>query len=152
MKLKAQLIFMISVFFISVLFAFTVISQEKSAENKTDAQKNTSAESDPADNGPGDDYVIEGIRKEREKVPFSHFKHSSTKKGYAVPCTECHHTAKGNEVDTGCSGKDCHGDTKEGKKLALKGAYHKNCIECHLKTNKKNKSDKAPRKCDGCHN
>lgn len=164
MKLKIHiviLVLLISAFILLILAlsADVVMGQEKEQQKQAQPATETeakeaekpSSEEDPADNGPGDDYVIEGIKKEKGAVPFKHFTHASTKKGYKIPCKECHHTAEGNEVDSGCSGADCHGDTKVGKKLALKGAYHKNCYACHLKHNKQNKTDKAPRKCDGCH-
>jgi hypothetical protein len=66
-------------------------------------------------------------------------------------CDDCHHVYdkklqklvydEGNE--TPCS--NCHTDKTLGKRLSLKDASHRSCIECHQKL------DKGPVRCSECH-
>ena len=59
-------------------------------------------------------------------------------------CNTCHHDAK--EDGTGAKACDtCHG--KPGKAPSMKDAMHKDCKGCH----EKDKTNKAPTKCAGCH-
>jgi hypothetical protein len=107
-------------------------------------------------------------------VEFSHTKHSTE---YGAACGDCHHDDKGQPLDLK-EGDDvqkcieCH--TKPGevpkdvkkewrakkikraekKKLELEyhaEALHANCIDCHKKWNKENKSKAAPASCSKCH-
>jgi hypothetical protein len=78
-------------------------------------------------------------------VKFNHKKHSETMK---IDCTKCHHTWKKGET----SGKvclDCHKAKAEGKTIAAKDAFHKDCQDCHKKEEAAKKP--APTKCVGCH-
>ena len=102
---------------------------------------------DPAENAPRK-IRINDIQKKLPAVPFDHFHHAS-RKGLHIPCTTCHHKAKGTNVQTTCS--DCHGKHRNGKFLTLKGAFHKRCITCHNKANKKAGKTVAPHTCSGCH-
>ena len=102
---------------------------------------------DPAELAPKK-IDINNIQKKFPAVPFDHFKHAS-KKGLNIPCTTCHHKSKGTNVQTTCT--DCHSAHRNGKFLDVKGAFHKRCIACHNKENKKAKKVIAPNTCDGCH-
>ena len=71
-------------------------------------------------------------------------------------CGSCHHvydkaTRKlvlGRGKEEGCSA--CHGEQGEGKKLSLKNASHRSCINCHLDRAAK-KEPAGPTTCAGCH-
>ena len=78
-------------------------------------------------------------------VKFNHKKHSETLK---LECTKCHHTWKKGET-TGKLCLECHKAKAEGKALAAKDAFHKDCQECHKKEEAAKKP--APTKCTGCH-
>ena len=104
-------------------------------------------QADPAENGPAVIQINE-LQKRYPAVRFDHFKHASIK-GYKIKCTTCHHKSKGTDVESTCS--DCHKAKREGRRLALKGAFHKRCIACHVSYNKKMKKELAPHKCSGCH-
>jgi len=80
------------------------------------------------------------------KVTFTHKKHAETLKN---DCMKCHHTWKKGET----SGKlcsDCHKAKAEGKALAAKDAYHKDCKGCHDEAKKANKPA-GPTGCTQCH-
>ena len=107
-------------------------------------------------------------------VEFSHKKHATE---YGAKCGDCHHDDKGQPLDIqegadvkGCI--ECHkipGEVpkdvkKEWKAKKLKKdetnklarayhaeALHDNCIGCHKKWNKENKSKAAPTSCTKCH-
>ena len=112
--------------------------------------------------------VIDSLARLYQPVRFSHIRHTKLAR-----CKDCHHHTTGQEdTDSNCfrchayspeasivSCKDCH----TGKqfypeqvaaagnpnlyhidKPGLKGAYHLNCIPCHVKKN-------APSGCEGCH-
>jgi len=102
---------------------------------------------DPAEMAPRR-IKISDIQKKYPAVPFDHFKHAS-KKGLNIPCTTCHHKSKGTNIQTTCS--DCHTSHRDGKFLDLKGAFHRRCIACHNKANKKAGKTVAPHTCAGCH-
>jgi len=107
-------------------------------------------------------------------VQFSHKKHAAD---YGASCGDCHHDDKGQPLELK-EGDDvqsciaCHKipsqvpkDVKkewkakklkkaETNKLKLEyhaEALHANCIDCHKKWNKKNKSKAAPTSCTKCH-
>jgi len=108
-------------------------------------------------------------------VQFSHKKHSAD---YGGTCGDCHHDDKGQPLADLKEGADvqacitCHkipGEVpkelkKEWKTKKLKKdetnklarayhaeAIHDNCIGCHKKWNKENKSKAAPTSCTKCH-
>jgi hypothetical protein len=101
-------------------------------------------------------------------VVFNHQWHTKL-----APCKDCHHHTTGRQdMDPNCI--RCHANSKEATSVAcsschsskqfypeqlndtrnptlyhidkpgLKGAYHLNCVPCHVKTN-------APSHCEGCH-
>ena len=107
-------------------------------------------------------------------VQFTHKKHATE---YGATCGECHHDDKGQPLDLK-EGDDvqncieCHKipsqvpkdvkkewkakkiKKKEQNKLKLDyhaEAIHMNCIQCHKKWNKENKSKAAPVSCTKCH-
>ncbi len=88
--------------------------------------------------------VFKKLRK--APVPFNHEQHTKAVNGN---CAECHHTYKGKGEPVACS--KCHGKKKEGKKLSLMKAFHKNCMGCHKKMAKAGKPTGPARKCSGCH-
>jgi hypothetical protein len=83
------------------------------------------------------------------KVTFTHKKHVDLK----IDCVKCHHTWKKGET-TGKLCKDCHKASKEastdGKGIAAKDAYHKDCKGCHEEAKKANKPA-GPTGCTQCH-
>ena len=107
-------------------------------------------------------------------VEFTHKKHATE---YGASCGECHHDDKGQplelkEGDEVQNCIECHKipgtvpkDIKkewrekkiakdEQKKMKLDyhaEAIHMNCIACHKKWNKENKSKAAPTTCSKCH-
>ncbi len=108
-------------------------------------------------------------------VEFSHKKHNEE---YKIGCGECHHDDKGKPLNNLKLGDDvqgcieCHkipgqmpGDLKKEmrankvskKEIAAKEmeyhaeAIHENCITCHKKFNKENKTKAAPQTCTQCH-
>ncbi len=80
------------------------------------------------------------------KVTFNHKKHAETLK---IECLKCHHTWKAGET-SGKLCKDCHKAKAEGKTLAAKDAYHKDCKGCHEEAKKANKPA-GPTVCTQCH-
>ena len=107
-------------------------------------------------------------------VEFTHEKHATE---YGASCGECHHDDKGQPLDLK-KGDDvqpcieCHKkpstvpkelkkewkekkvSKEEQKKVKLEyhaEAIHMNCIACHKKWNKENKSKAAPTSCSKCH-
>ncbi|WP_372683647.1 cytochrome c3 family protein [Desulfosarcina sp.] len=108
-------------------------------------------------------------------VEFSHKKHNED---YKIGCGECHHDDQGKPLSNLKLGDDvqgcieCHkipgqmpGDLKKEmrekkvskKEIAAKEmeyhaeAIHENCISCHKKFNKANKTKAAPQTCTKCH-
>ncbi|MBR9984724.1 MAG: cytochrome c3 family protein [Desulfosarcina sp.] len=108
-------------------------------------------------------------------VEFSHKKHNEE---YKIGCGDCHHDDKGKPLNDlklgdnvqGCI--ECHkipgqmpGELKKEmrekkvskKEIAAKEleyhaeAIHENCITCHKKFNKENKTKAAPQTCTQCH-
>ncbi len=90
--------------------------------------------------GVPDRLTIMEIQKTKRPVFFDHKSHiTRAKRG----CRACHHKEeRGGEQK--CSG--CHWRlTAQGKKVALKDAFHKACKGCH------DRLMVGPTKCDGCH-
>jgi hypothetical protein len=81
------------------------------------------------------------------QIKFNHKKHAETLK---IDCIKCHHTWKKGDT-SGQLCKDCHKDKAEGKNLAYKDAYHKDCKGCHDEAKKANKPA-GPVTCTQCHN
>ncbi|HUU03481.1 MAG TPA: cytochrome c3 family protein [Myxococcota bacterium] len=82
-----------------------------------------------------------------------HFRHVKAKE---EKCDSCHHVfdklqkklVYKKKSESAC--RDCHGKRDEGKKLSLRNAAHRDCINCHLE--RKAKGQKAgPERCVGCH-
>ena len=80
------------------------------------------------------------------KVTFAHKKHAETLK---IDCLKCHHTWKKGET-SGKLCRECHKDKAEGKTLAGKDAFHKDCKGCHDDAKKANKPA-GPTGCTQCH-
>jgi len=73
-------------------------------------------------------------------VKFSHKAHT----GYAENCTVCHHHKSEVEKTPAC--RECHGlPFKTLAKPGLKGAYHRQCMNCHRE------SGSGPLGCEACH-
>ncbi len=105
-------------------------------------------------------------KHKKSTVVFTHQKHITDHK---ITCGECHHDDKGQPLkdlkdgDPVKSCFDCHNKPGELKGKKAKGlsseeklayhanALHKNCIDCHKKYNKENKTKAAPQKCTDCH-
>ena len=102
----------------------------------------------------------------KSPVVFTHQKHITEHK---LACGECHHDDKGKPLANLKDGDpvkkcfDCHNKPGELKGKKAKGlsdkeklayhanALHENCIGCHKKYNKDNKTKAAPQKCTDCH-
>ena len=73
-------------------------------------------------------------------VKFAHKAHT----GYAENCTVCHHHHSEIEKTPPC--RECHGQPfKTLAKPGLKGAYHRQCMNCHRE------SGSGPLGCEECH-
>ena len=112
--------------------------------------------------------TIDALANLYQPVAFSHVRHARL-----APCKDCHHHTTGHlDMDPNCvrchahspesttvSCEDCHshkqfypeqvtaGDNPNLyhiDKPGLKGAYHLNCLPCHVAKN-------APSHCEGCH-
>jgi hypothetical protein len=112
--------------------------------------------------------TIDALANLYQPVEFSHKRHSKL-----APCKDCHHHTTGHQdMDPNCvrchahspetatvSCKQCHTSRQfypeqvaaaENPNLyhidkpGLKGAYHLNCVPCHVAKN-------APSHCEGCH-
>ncbi len=88
---------------------------------------------------PPDRIVLKEIRKSKAPVSFSHKAHGEK---FLVGCAICHHNNSAG-AEQKCSA--CHTDKAEGKKMALKEAFHTQCKGCHQK------KKKGPVKCAACH-
>jgi len=80
------------------------------------------------------------------KVSFTHKKHAET---IVKDCLKCHHTWKAGET-TGKLCHECHKAKAEGKAMAVKDAFHKDCKGCHDEAKKANKPT-GPTGCTQCH-
>jgi hypothetical protein len=103
--------------------------------------------SDPAENGP-ETWTFDARQKTMPLAEFNHFRHASSK-GLGIPCTRCHHTSKGTDVEAGCG--DCHGVPWSIDVPDIKSATHRLCIRCHVQSNASPAAEPAPYKCRGCH-
>jgi hypothetical protein len=102
---------------------------------------------DPAENGP-ETWTFDAHQKTMPLAEFNHFRHASSK-GLRIPCTRCHHTSKGTDVEAGCG--DCHGVVWNPGVPDIKTATHAVCIRCHIQNNAAAHAKPAPYKCRGCH-
>ena len=87
---------------------------------------------------PPDKIMIGEIQKMKGPVPFDHKQHVAI----AKDCKSCHHSDQPGQEQK-CFA--CHKDKADGKKLSLKDAFHKQCMDCHKK------EGKGPIKCNDCH-
>ena len=73
-------------------------------------------------------------------VKFAHRTHAQ----YAQGCTDCHHHHSGVERTPAC--RECHGlaSSTTLSKPGLKGAYHRQCMNCHRQMS-------GPLMCEACH-
>lgn len=112
------------------------------------------------------EIMMNSYEHKRKLIPFTHEKHAVD---YKIGCGECHHDDKGKPLSDLKDGDpvqkcfECHNKPGElkGKKArglskAEKLAYHanavhENCVTCHKKHNKENKTKAAPQKCVDCH-
>jgi len=91
----------------------------------------------------------------RAGVVFSHDMHMETQEDKG--CGVCHHglDSKTNELvylkDEEQSCKECHGFQKEGRKPALREAYHGTCTGCHRHLTKSRNERSGPTTCGECH-
>jgi len=102
---------------------------------------------DPAENGP-ETWTFDAHQKAMPLAELDHFRHASSK-GLKIPCTRCHHTSKGTDVDAGCG--ECHGEAWSPEIPDIKSATHSLCIRCHVRNNAAPAAKPAPYKCAGCH-
>jgi len=103
--------------------------------------------SDPAENGP-ETWTFDAHQKIQPLVELSHFRHASSK-GLKIPCTRCHHTSKGTDVEAGCG--ECHRTAWDADVPDIKSATHELCVRCHVQHNAAPAAKPAPYKCRGCH-
>jgi hypothetical protein len=101
------------------------------------------------------------------KVLFDHQTHASVK-GYALECSDCHHSHGGEEIEPVSCGLchatesenktfpqfcfDCHGDASEIENpdtMKRSDAFHKQCIQCHEQYGAGPQS--GPTYCSKCH-
>jgi hypothetical protein len=74
-------------------------------------------------------------------VKFSHKEHTQ----YSKNCSECHHHQSDVEKTPAC--RECHGIASSAtlSKPGLKGAYHRQCMNCHRSLSA------GPLACEACH-
>jgi hypothetical protein len=96
----------------------------------------------PVEASRGPDQVSLGhIAKAYPAVKFNHHLHTEM----ADRCEDCHHHHGDVEKTPPC--RECHNTAKAPageKKLGLKAAYHKQCLDCHHEKH-------GPEECEGCH-
>ena len=115
------------------------------------------------------DDVIAMKADYKHKKSISQFTHKKHIEEYKINCGECHHDKDGKPLNDLKMGDDvqscfeCHNKPGEIKGKKAKGlskkqkleyhgnALHMNCIGCHKKYNKENKTKAAPQKCTECH-
>jgi len=102
---------------------------------------------DPAENGP-ERWSFDAGRRTMPIAQLDHFRHASSR-GLKIPCTRCHHTSKGVEVEAGCP--ECHGPSWSPEVPDVKSATHALCVGCHVRANASTAARPAPYKCAGCH-
>ena len=102
---------------------------------------------DPAENGP-QTWTFDTRQRLMPAAELDHFRHASVQ-GLKIPCTRCHHTSKGADVEAGCG--ECHGVAWSAEVPDIKSASHRLCIRCHVAHNAKPAGQPAPWKCSGCH-
>ncbi len=87
-----------------------------------------------------DDCRLYHLADQYETVIFSHSNHVD----YADDCETCHHHSSKVEAAPPCRG--CHGFTTGDLRFpGLKGAYHRQCMNCHREM------EAGPLECEGCH-
>ncbi|MEJ5361524.1 MAG: cytochrome c3 family protein [Spirochaetota bacterium] len=78
------------------------------------------------------------IEKTGHRLPPIRFNHKRHIEEYETECIDCHHNGSLKR----CS--ECHGKKDKGEVISLRGAFHQQCHECHVKS-------KGPKGCAGCH-
>jgi hypothetical protein len=87
-----------------------------------------------------DDCRLYHLAEQYETVVFSHSNHVD----YADDCETCHHHSSKVEAAPPC--RECHGLTTGDLRFpGLKGAYHRQCMNCHREM------ESGPLECEGCH-
>ena len=124
--------------------------QPGATDTDTDTDTDTSAElveDAPQPAKGGFQPVIELVASEptMPAVSFGHAQHI----GFGMACVDCHHTSQGAQVDMGCT--TCHRDTRNGKMFEARGAFHKQCVKCHLEATQEDPETAAPYECEACH-
>ena len=99
------------------------------------------------------DHVQAFCKKQRPPVLFPHGKHMEGE----LSCKDCHHryeqgknVLEESELEEGKPGircSECHSSKVRPK---LREAFHRQCIDCHTKTQKAGKKS-GPRLCGECH-
>lgn len=84
------------------------------------------------------------IENKNGVVTFDHERHQKD-----IQCETCHHMMAKEKEKVAC--RACHTATAEGKRLAVKDAFHKTCRGCHEQKVKADPTSKAPTKCKACH-
>lgn len=88
-----------------------------------------------AEEGP-DHVILKTLEDLWEPVNFSH-KYHAKMSTFTDGCTRCHHNSPTDHSHPAC--RECHISTvtaEGGEKPGLKGAYHRQCLGCHIKWTK----------------
>ena len=94
---------------------------------------------EPGDQGP-EECVLYHLVDRYEPTVFTHSNHVE----YEEDCTVCHHHS--SEVESYPPCRACHGIAfKDLNKPGLKGAYHRQCMNCHRQM------ESGPLGCEDCH-
>ncbi|MCZ7584625.1 MAG: cytochrome c family protein [Deltaproteobacteria bacterium] len=92
----------------------------------------------PAEKGPKT-AILYHLTSMYVPVEFNHLEHTN----YAESCSTCHHHHSDIEATPAC--RECHGlPFKTLAKPGLKGAYHRQCMNCHREMD-------GPLDCEACH-
>lgn len=78
------------------------------------------------------------LPKTGHRKPVIYFDHRAHVDDYNAVCIDCHHKGTNQK----CS--SCHDKKDRGNVINLKGAFHQQCHDCHLRTS-------GPRACGRCH-
>ena len=84
-----------------------------------------------ADEGP-ELVIIDQLANLYRPVVFAHRRHANMS-AFSGGCRNCHHYSEPSGKIPAC--RECHDETRHATDLrrpALKGAYHRQCINCHL--------------------
>ena len=87
---------------------------------------------DRAPRTPPDVVMLDDLEDLYLPVPFDHKGHASMSE-MTTGCQACHHHSPADEEHPAC--RSCHGAAKDKDDIrmpGLKGAYHRQCLNCHL--------------------